>query len=527
MTNSIADIAKADCIFVIGSNTTENHPVIALKVKEAVRRGAKLIVADPRYIELVDWAYLWLRQKPGTDLALINGLLHVIIKEELYDKDFIAQRTEGFEQVKLAVEEYTPEKVAEVTGVPAEDIVRAARIYAAGPRSSILYAMGITQHITGTANVIALANLAMACGQIGKEGSGVNPLRGQNNVQGSCDMGGLPNVLPGYQPVTDAEVRQKFAQAWGIPELPERNGLTLMEMMRAAEEGKLKGMYILGENPVLTDPDASHVEKALRSLDFLVVQDIFLTETARLADVVLPGASFAEKEGTFTNTERRVQLVEKAIDPPGEARPDWQIIKEIMERLGYPAPYSSPEEIMAEIARVTPIYAGITYGRLKEKGLQWPVPHPEHPGTPILHKEKFTRGLGQFQAVHYLPPAEEPDEEYPFLFTTGRLLYHYHTVISRKARGLEEICSEPVVEINPDDAARLGIEDGEVVEIVSRRGKVKVKAWVTNRVPPKVVFMSFHFWEAAANFLTIPALDPVAKIPEYKTCAVQVRKVST
>lgn len=525
MTNSIADIAKADCLLVIGSNTTESHPVIALKVKEAVRRGAKLIVADPRHIELVDWAYLWLRQKPGTDLALINGLLHVIVKEELYDKEFIARRTEGFEEVKRAVEEYTPERVAQVTGVPAKDIVRAARIYAAGPRSSILYAMGITQHITGTANVIALANLAMACGHIGKEGSGVNPLRGQNNVQGACDMGGLPNVLPGYQPVTDAGVRRKFARAWGVPELPKDNGLTLMEMMRAAEEGKLRGMYILGENPALTDPDASHVEKALKSLDFLVVQDIFLTETSRLADVVLPGVSFAEKEGTFTNTERRVQLVHKAVEAPGEARPDWQIIKEVMERLGYPSPYSSPEDIMAEISGVTPSYAGITYGRLEEKGLQWPVPGPDHPGTPVLHKEKFTRGLGLFQAVHYLPPAEEPDEEYPFLFTTGRLLYHYHTVLSRKARGLEEICSEPVVEINPHDAERLGVKDGDTVEIVSRRGKVRVKAWVTHRVPRKVVFMSFHFREAAANLLTIPALDPVAKIPEYKTCAVQVRKV--
>lgn len=526
MTNSIADIAQADCIFIIGSNTTENHPVIALKVKEAVRRGAKLIVADPRYIELVDWAYLWLRQRPGTDLALLNGLLHVIVKEGLYDQKFIGERTEGFEEVKVALEEYTPEKVEEVTGVPAQDIIEAARTYARGPRSSILYAMGITQHVTGTANVMALANLAMACGHIGKEGSGVNPLRGQNNVQGACDMGGLPNVLPGYQPVTDAEVRRKFASAWGVEELPAEPGLTVVEMMRAAEEGRLKGMYILGENPVLTDPDVSHVEKALRNLEFLVVQDIFLTETARLADVVLPGAAFAEKEGTVTNTERRVQLMHKAVEPPGEARADWVILCEILKRLGSQDQYSSPEDVMREIAQLTPSYAGITYGRLEEKGLQWPVPSPDHPGTPILHKERFTRGKGRFHVVHFRPPAEEPDEEYPFLFTTGRLLYHYHTVISRKAKGLEEICPEPEVEINTADALSLEIREGEMVELISRRGRVKVRARVTERVPKGVVFMSFHFWEAAANLLTIAALDPVAKIPEYKACAVKVRKLA-
>ncbi|AOQ25285.1 Formate dehydrogenase H [Moorella thermoacetica] len=523
MTNSIADIASADCIFVIGSNTTENHPVIALKVKEAVRRGARLIVADPRRIELVNFSYLWLRQKPGTDLALLNGLLHVIIKEELYDKEFIAQRTEGFEALKLAVEEYTPAKVSEVTGVPAGDIIEAARTYARGPRSTILYAMGITQHITGTANVMALANLAMACGQVGKEGSGVNPLRGQSNVQGACDMGGLPNVLPGYQPVTDPGVRHKFSEAWGVPDLPGEPGLTLMEMMAAAQEGKLKGMYILGENPVLTDPDVSHVKEALKNLEFLVVQDIFLTETARMADVVLPGASFAEKEGTFTSTERRVQLLHKAIEPPGEARPDWLILNDLLLLMGYPRKYSSPGEIMQEIAGLTPSYAGITYERLEDKGLQWPVLSLEHPGTPVLHREKFSRGYGQFQVVHYRPPAEEPDEEYPFLFTTGRNLYHYHTVISRKSRGLEEMCPAPVVEINDNDAARLGIREGEMIEIVSRRGKVRVKALVTDRIPRGQVFMNFHFHEAAANLLTIAALDPVAKIPEYKTCAVAIK----
>jgi formate dehydrogenase alpha subunit len=524
MTNSLRDIASADCFLVIGSNTAENHPIVALKVKEAVRRGAKLIVADPRRTELADWAHVWLRHRPGTDLALVNGLLHVVVKENLVDEEFVASRTEGFEEVRQAVEDYPPAKVAEITGVPAEDIVRAARLYAAGPRSAILYCMGVTQHVTGTANVLALANLAMACGHIGREGSGVNPLRGQNNVQGACDMGGLPNVLPGYQPVADPEVRKKFAQAWGVAELPAEPGMTLTEMTAAAREGRLKSLYIMGENPVISDADAAHVEEALKKLEFLVVQDIFLTETARLADVVLPGAAFAEKEGTFTNTERRVQLLHRAVRPPGEARPDWVILAELLRRLGLPAEYSSPREIMAEITSVTPQYAGITYERLEEKGLQWPVPSADHPGTPILHRDKFTRGLGKFHVVHYSPPAEPPDEEYPFLFTTGRLLFHYHAVLTRRSRGLEEACPEPGAEIHPDDAAALGVADGDFVELVSRRGRVRVKAKVTDRVPRGVVFMSFHFREAVANLLTVSALDPVSKIPELKTCAVRIEK---
>ena len=526
MTNSIGEIRHADCLLVIGSNTTENHPVIALEVKAAVRqKGAQLIVADPRRIELVDYAKLWLSQRPGTDVALINGMLQTIISHGWYAKAFVEERTEGFEGLAESVKEYSPEVVESITGVPAKDLVEAARLYARSAHSSILYAMGITQHVSGTNNVIALANLAMVAGQIGKPSSGVNPLRGQNNVQGACDMGGLPNVYTGYQRVDDEAVRQKFEKAWGVP-LSSRPGLTLMEMMKAIAEGQVKALFILGENPLLSDPNANKVREELQHLDLLVVQDIFLSETAELAHIVLPGVSFAEKDGTFTNTERRVQRVRKAIEPLGNARPDWQITCDLSTRLGYPMKYSSPGEIMEEIASLTPSYGGIRYERLERLGLQWPCPSVDHPGTPFLHKDKFTRGKGKFHITPYAPAPELPDAEYPFLLTTGRVLYHFHTLISRKSRGLSEIYPEGVVEINPEDAARLGIqpEDG-LVEVTSRRGKVKVKAKVADSVPPGVVFMTFHFKEAAANLLTIDALDPVAKIPEFKVCAVKIQKL--
>jgi predicted molibdopterin-dependent oxidoreductase YjgC len=385
--------------------------------------------------------------------------------------------------------------------------------------------MGITQHATGTNNVLALANLAMAAGQVGKPFSGVNPLRGQNNVQGACDMGGLPNVFTGYQRVDDPAVRQKFEKAWGVP-LSSRPGLTLMEMMKAIGEGKLKALFILGENPLLSDPNANQVKEELKHLDLLVVQDIFLSETAELAHVVLPGVSFAEKDGTFTNTERRVQRVRKAIEPLGNARPDWQTICDFSSRLGYPMHYGSPAEIMEEIASLTPSYGGIRYERLEGLGLQWPCPTPDHPGTPFLHKDKFTRGRGKFHVTPYVPAPELPDGEYPFLLTTGRVLYHYHTMISRKSKGLSEIYPEGVVEINPEDAVRLEIRpDNGLVEIASRRGKVLVKAKVVDTVPPGVVFMTFHFKEAAANLLTHDGLDPVAKIPGLKVCAVKIQRL--
>ncbi len=524
MTNSIADIANdAQCYLVIGSNTTEQHPVIGIKLRQAVRqRGAVLIVADPRRIDLVDYATLHLKQRPGSDIALLNGLLQILIEEGLYDREFVEERSEGFEDLRETVAKYTPKKVEAITGVPAEEIRRAAHLLAEHRPGALLYAMGITQHITGTANVMACANLQMLLGNMGVPGGGVNPLRGQNNVQGACDMGGLPNVYPGYQRVTDPEVRAKFETAWGVP-LNEHVGLTVTEMLQAAHDGRVRALYIMGEDPMMSDPDINHVRECLERLEFLVLQDIFPTETARLADVILPAASFAEKEGTFTNTERRVQRVRQAIDPPGEARQDWEIICDLATRLGYPMSYAFPAEIMDEIALVTPIYGGIRHERLEHGGLQWPCPTPNHPGTPILHVGRFSRGKGRFVAVEYLPPDELPDEEYPFLLTTGRVLYHWHGAeMTRRSAGLDAIYPEPLVEVHPDDADHLGIADGDPIRLTSRRGEVVARAWLTERTQPGVVFLSFHFAEAAANLLTNPALDPVAKIPEYKVCAVRV-----
>lgn len=525
MTNSIDEIENAELILVTGSNTSEAHPIIAAQMRRAVRqKGARLIVVDPREVPITRYATLWLRQKPGTDVAWLNGMMHVIIKENLWAKDYVAQRTEGFEELRKLVEKYPPQVVEEITGIPRDKLVEAARLYATAKAAMILFTMGITQHTTGTDNVKSIANLAMLCGKVGIESGGVNPLRGQNNVQGACDVGALPNVFPGYQPLTDNRVVEKFEKTWGT-KLPINSGLTVVEMMKAAEEGKIKAMYIMGENPMLSDPDLNHVTEALKKLDFLVVQDIFLTETAQVAHVVLPAATFAEKDGTFTNTERRVQLIRKAIEPLGEAKPDWRIIAELSSKMGYPMSYNRPAEIMEEIAQLTPSYGGIDYERLENEGLQWPCPDRTHPGTKYLHKGQFTRGLGLFQPAEYLPPAEVPDEEYPFILSTGRVLYHFHTgSITRRAQGLSEICPRSQVEINPLDAKMLGIDDGAIIKLTSRRGEVKVSTELTERVPPGVVFLNFHFAEAPANILTNPALDPIAKIPEYKVCAVKVER---
>ncbi len=524
MTNSIAEIRGADCIFIIGSNTSENHPIIALEVMEAVRNGkAKLIVADPRKIGMVDFSHIWLRQKPGTDVALINGMLHIIIAEGWYDADFVQTRTEGFEELRETVKDYPPAIVSQITGVPADDLFQAARLYAQSPKALILFAMGITQHTTGTDNVLVLANLAMATGHVGKESAGVCPLRGQNNVQGACDVGALPDLLPGYQSVTDEVSRGKFEETWHVS-LPRVPGLTVVEIMHGAKTGKIKGMYILGEDPALTDPDSTRVVDGLKNLEFLVIQDIFLSETAKLADVVLPGASFAEKDGTFTNTERRIQRVCKAIDLIGENKPDWSIISELADRLGYHMEYKDPGEIMEEIASLTPIYGGVHYDRLTKLGLQWPCRNSNDPGTKYLHKGTFSRGLGKFHSTHYREAFELPDETYPFILTTGRILYHWHGgTISRHSPGLAEIRSEAEVEINPEDAAKLNCSEGDLVEVASRRGKLITKVKVTDRSPRGVLFMTFHFKEAAANILTVDALDPAAKIPEFKVCAVAVR----
>ena len=525
MTNSIEELKNAHCILITGSNTSETHPIIALQIKAAVKRnGARLIVADPRGIEMTEFAHLWLRQRPGTDVALFNGMMNVILSEGLYDKEFVEQRTEGFEEFKKVVEKYTPHYVENITGASSSQIISAARMYAGAKSASIVYAMGITQHTTGTDNVLALANLAMLTGNMGKESSGVNPLRGQNNVQGACDLGALPNVLPGYQSVEDEEIRKKFEKAWGT-NLPDKNGLTVVEVIHAVEEGKVKAMYIMGENSVLSDPNSNRTRRALEKLDFLVVQDIFLTETAKYAHVVLPAACFAEKEGTFTNTERRVQKLGKALEPPGEAKADWQIICQLAAKFGYQMEYGSAAEIMNEIASLTPIYGGITYDRLNEEGLQWPCPNEKHPGTRFLHKDRFSRGLGKFHSTPYKEPVELPDEEYPFILSTGRVLFHWHTgTMTRRVRGLEEVYPEGLVEIHPQDARKLGLATDELVEVTSRRGRVVAKAKVTEKSPPGTIFMSFHFKEAAANLLTIDALDPIAKIPEYKVCAVKIEK---
>jgi formate dehydrogenase alpha subunit len=523
MTNSIEEIEFTDVILATGTNTTENHPVISSRVKRAVRQhGAKLIVIDPREIGLVKYANIWLRHKPGTDVAVLNGLMNVIISEDFYAKEYVETRTEDFDALKKIVEKYTPEYVEEISGVPAEDLIRAARMYGEAEKASILYAMGITQHTTGTDNVKSCANLAMLCGNVGIEGGGVNPLRGQNNVQGACDMGALPNVFPAYQQVANDEARIKFEKAWDVP-LPGTPGLTVTDVPDAIMNGKVKALYIMGENPMLSDPDLSHLEKAMKKLDILVVQDIFLTETADCADVVLPSACFAEKDGTFSNTERRVQRIRKAVDAPGYAKPDWQIIAELATTMGYSMTYASAEDIMAEINQLTPSYAGITYDRIQDEGIQWPCPNTEHPGTKYLHKDQFSRGRGLFHAVEYIPPAELPDEEFPYILSTGRVLYHYHTgTMSRKTKGLVERYPESLVEVNPRDAEKLGIEEGNSIRVTSRRGSIQAKATVTERAPEGTVFMNFHFNEVAVNLLTNPALDPIGKIPEYKVCAVKV-----
>jgi len=525
MTNSIEEITNASVIYLTGSNTTENHPIIALEIKKAVtKNGAKLIVADPREIELAKYATLWLRQRPGTDVALFNGLMNVIISEGLEDKKFITRRTEGYEELKKTILKYTPEIVEKITGVPAEDIRKAARIYATAPTISLIYSMGITQHTTGTDNVLSTANIAMLTGNVGKESTGVNPLRGQSNVQGACDLGALPNVYSGYQKVTDSIIKEKFSKAWGV-DLSDKVGLTVVEILNAVYEGKIKGIFIMAENPAMSDPDLNHTREALKRVEFLVVSDIFMTETAELADVVLPGVTIAEKDGTITNTERRVQRIRKAIEPVGESKPEWKIICELAQKMGYNMSYSNPAEIMEEIASLTPIYGGMYYNRLEKAGLQWPCLDINHPGTKYLHKDKFSRGKGKFSAVEFKEAAELPDEEYPFLFTTGRVLYHFHTgTVTRRSKGLNEIYPEALVEINPQDAQELKVEEGEFIEVASRRGKIKAKAKVTEKSGKGVVFMSFHFHEAAANLLTNAALDPVAKIPEYKVCAVKAKK---
>jgi formate dehydrogenase major subunit len=529
MTNSINEIPRAACIFAIGTNTTSAHPVIAAKMKEAVRNGAKLIVANPKEIDLCRFADIFLQHKPGTDVPLMMGMAKVILNEGLHDEGFVEENTENFETFKESLESYDLGFVEEVTGVPAEKIREAARVYALNSPAGIFYAMGITQHTHGTENVLATSNLALLTGNVGVESAGVNPLRGQNNVQGACDVGALPNVYPGYQKVADPDVREKFEGEWNCS-LSGDAGLTHVEIFDAIHYGRIKALYQVGENPVLSEADANHVKEALENIDFYVVQDIFLTESARYADVVLPAASFAEKDGTFTNTERRVQRVRKVIQPIGDSKADWWITCELAKRMGAPGfGFHNPREIMDEINRVTPSYAGITYDRIEDNGLQWPCTDTGHEGTTYLHGDRFKTptGRGRFMPLEYRESAELPDEEYPLILTTDRSLYHFHTsTMTRKVEGLNALHEEELLMINPVDSDRIGIESGELVEVSSRRGKIRVRADVTDICPPGVVSMTFHFFESPVNELTNAALDPLAKIPETKVCAVKVSKIN-
>ena len=538
MTNSIPEFeADTNCFLIMGSNTSEGHPLIASRIMKArEERGAKLVVIDPRETQMARLADLYLRFRPGTDVAVLNGLMNVIISEGLEDKEYIATRTEGYEEMKTVVMKYTSERVEEISGIPADGLREAARLYATNKPSAIVYAMGITQHTTGTDNVKSCANLAMLCGNVGVAGGGVNPLRGQNNVQGACDVGALSNVYTGYQSVTSPDVKAKFEAAWGVEGLPDKVGLTVTEMINAAGDGRVRAMYVMGENPMVADPDINHARHCLEQIEFLVVQDIFPSETAQLAHVVLPGASFVEKDGTFTGTDRRIQRVRKEIEPLGDTKADWEIICLLAQKMGASGfDFASPAKVMDEIARVTPIYGGVSYERLEQAGfLQWPVPTPDHPGTPYLHKGKFSRGLGHFHAIEFKEAAELPDEAYPFILTTGRLMFHWHTgTMTRRSEKLEQEVPEAYVEMHPDDAAHIGLlppcerggARGGRVLVASRRGEIELGVRVTPRIRPGVVFIPFHFAEAAANALTHAALDPTAKIPEYKVCAVKMEPV--
>ena len=545
MTNPIGDITKnSDVIMLVGSNPEEAHPVVGMQIRQAVKRGAKLIVVDPRDIDLSKKADIHLKIKPGTNVAFANGIMHIIIEEGLQDDAFIAERTEGYEKIKEIVKDYTPEKVAEICHIDADDLRRAAIMYAKADRAPIIYCLGVTEHSTGTEGVMSMSNMAMLVGKLGRPGCGVNPLRGQNNVQGACDMGASPTDFPGYQkimipgpdgePVPNEPVFEKFEKAWGA-ELNRKPGTHATDCFPKMISGELKGLYIYGEDPVVTDPDTSHVIKALENVEFFVLQELFMTETAQYADVILPGYSYAEKEGTFSNTERRVQRVRKAVDlhdtdPEFDGRLDTDIIIDLMNRMGYPQKHMTSAEIMDEIASVTPSFAGISHERLDSaevagRGLQWPCTGKDHPGTPIMHVGRFVRGKGWFYPAEYVPSAELPDEEYPIILMTGRILYHYTTrAMTGKTPELMEIEGKSFIEMNIVDADKLGVKNGDRVKVSSRRGSIETTARVGTKTSPGETWMPFHFPDGNANWLTNAALDKYARIPEYKVCAVKIEK---
>lgn len=528
MTNPIADITEdVDVILLVGSNPEEAHPVIGMQIRQAVRKGAKLIVVDPRDIGLTKMADIHLKLKPGTNVAFANGMMNVMLSEGLADMDYIRERTEGFEELRDIVKEYTPEVVGEICHIDPDMLREAARMYAKAAKAPIIYCLGVTEHSTGTEGVMSMSNMAMMVGKIGKSGCGVNPLRGQNNVQGACDMGAMPGDFPGYQKVTNPEVMEKFEKAWGVA-LNAKPGVHATDVFHKAIEKEIRGLFIFGEDPVVTDADTNHIKKALSSLDFLVVSELFQTETTAFADVILPGSAYLEKEGTFSNTERRVQRVRKAVEAPGEARLDTDIFIDLMNRMGYPQKPMTSAEIMDEIASLTPIFGGISHERLDaEGGIQWPCLTKEHPGTPIMHMGKFSRGLGWFYPAQYTPSAELPDAEYPLILMTGRILYHYNTrAMTGRTAGLMEIEGKSFIEMNTEDAARLGIANGELVKASSRRGEIFTTARVSDKVSVGETWMPFHFPDGNANTLTNAALDKYARIPEYKVCAIKVEKIS-
>jgi formate dehydrogenase alpha subunit len=526
MTNSYDEIPDAKGIFIIGSNAPEAHPIIWWRIRTAKDRGAKIIVADPRKTQVAEIADIHLQHYPGTDIALINAMMNVIIGEDLHDKDFIGRCTQGFERIRSAVNRYTPEFAGRITGVSGDIIAKAARLYARLKPLSNIYTLGITEHTVGTENVMSVANLAMLTGNVGRRSSGVNPLRGQNNVQGACDMGALPNVLPGYQRVDNDQIRKRFERAWKV-KLSANPGLTISDMIIQARAGRIKAMYIIGEDPMRSDPNTGRVKEALQKLDFLVTQEIFMNKTAEFADVILPGASFAEKNGTFTNSERRVHRVRKAIEPLGESRPDWRIICELSALMGYKMRYKDTNEVMDEIAALTPIYAGISFKRIDEDGLQWPCLDKKHPGTPYLHdKGKFTCGLGKFHAIEHKPPAEQTDAEFPFILTTGRILFHYNVgTMSRRTPALDREYPENFVQINQNDARRLGITKNAYCRVSTRRGQIIVRAEVGDKIKEGVIWVPFHFTESPANLLTNDAFCPISRTGEYKACAARVEKI--
>lgn len=529
MTNSISEIEQAEVLLVIGSNTTEAHPVISYYMKRAQRRGATLIVVDPRVTGLCRWADVHVQHRIGSDIALINGLMHEIIERGWADRTFIEEHTEGFEELRATVEQYPVERASEISGVPADLIRRVARILGEAGSAAVFYTLGITEHVSGTANVMTLANLQMLLGNLGKPGAGLNPLRGQNNVQGACDVGALPDVYQNYQRVDNPQVVAKFEQAWAKPGLSTSVGLSIPAMMAGVDDGSVRALYIFGENIVMSEPNSTQTVARLKAAELVVVNDVFETETTAFADVVFPATSWPEVEGTFTNTERRVQRTRRALNPPGETRDDWWIFAELSRRLGYDLGFSGPAEIWEELRELGTSYHGITWERCEEVGVQWPAPTLDHPGTPYLHAGgRFTRGKGRFVPTEWVPPAEQPDAEYPLILSTGRRLWHYETgTQTRRAAGFEAVCGEETIDVNPVDAERVGVADGEMVRVSSRRGTIEVRARVTDHSPVGVCWMALHFREASANVLTTEAGDPVTETPELKHCAIRVEPLPT